>query len=155
MVQGPLVDTPKQANLVFGCTLLRLIRKSSNPQFLIWIRGLNPRLLKRVIGTPHHLSPFSPTAESFGVSAQIGSGVVRGGPEVRFYKGSTRVPPDFHLVLRGLRGGPGHHGLTKFYEGCGVVRGGLRQGSTRVPPGFEVRFHETRVQRGFQGSTKF
>ena len=36
---------------------------------------------------------FSPTAESFEVSAQIGSGVVRGGPEVRFHEGSTRVPP--------------------------------------------------------------
>ena len=35
---------------------------------------------------------FSPTAESFGVSAQIGSGVVWGGPEVRFHEGSTRVP---------------------------------------------------------------
>ena len=52
----------------------------------------------------------SPTAESFGVSAQIGSGVVRGNPELRFHQGSTRgstkVPPGFH------------------------------QGSTRVPPGF-------------------
>ena len=47
---------------------------------------------------------FSPTAESFVVSAQIGSGVVRGDPEVRFHegpRGSTRV----HEVLRGLRGG--------------------------------------------------
>ena len=44
---------------------------------------------------------FSPT----GVSAQIGSGVVRGGPAVRFHEGSTRVPPAFHEVLRGLRGG--------------------------------------------------
>ena len=35
---------------------------------------------------------FSPTAESSGVSAQIGSGVVWGGPEVRFHEGSTRVP---------------------------------------------------------------
>ena len=35
---------------------------------------------------------FSPTAESFGVSAQIGSGVVPDGPEVRFHEGSTRVP---------------------------------------------------------------
>ena len=43
---------------------------------------------------------FSPTAESFGVSAQIGSGVVRGGPEVRFHEGSTRVPPNIHKVLR-------------------------------------------------------
>ena len=32
-----------------------------------------------------------PTAESFGVSAQIGSGVVRGGLEVRLHEGSTRV----------------------------------------------------------------
>ena len=32
---------------------------------------------------------FSPIAGSFGVSAQTGSGVVRGGPE-------TRVPPGFH-----------------------------------------------------------
>ena len=54
---------------------------------------------------PNPMSHFSPTAESFGVSAQIGSGVVRGGPEVRFHEGSTRVPPGFHEVLRGLRGG--------------------------------------------------
>ena len=49
---------------------------------------------------------FSPTAASFGVSAQIGSGVARGGPEVRsrvppgFYEGCTRVPRG-----SGLRGG--------------------------------------------------
>ena len=59
---------------------------------------------------------FSPTAESFGVSAQIGSGMVRGGPEVRFHEGSTRVlsgfhqgstrvPPWFYRVLLRLRGG--------------------------------------------------
>ena len=36
---------------------------------------------------------FPTTAESFGVSAH---GVVRGGPEVRFHEGSTRVPPGFH-----------------------------------------------------------
>ena len=47
---------------------------------------------------------FPPTAESFGVSAQIGSGVVRGGPEVRFHEGSTRVTRGFHEVVRGLRG---------------------------------------------------
>ena len=39
--------------------------------------------------------PFSPTAESFGVSAQIGSGVVQGRSEVRFHEGSTRVPRGF------------------------------------------------------------
>ena len=49
----------------------------------------------------------SPTAESFGVSAQIGSGVVRGGPEVGFHEGSTRV------FLQGS---------TRFCEGCAVVR---------------------------------
>ena len=32
-------------------------------------------------------------------------GVVRGGHEVRFHEGSTRVPRGFHEVLRGLRGG--------------------------------------------------
>ena len=48
----------------------------------------------------------SPPAESFGVSAQIGSGVVRGGPEVRFHEGSTRVPQRFYEVLQGVgRGG--------------------------------------------------
>ena len=36
---------------------------------------------------------FSPTAKSFGVSAQIGSGVVPDGREVRFHERSTRVPP--------------------------------------------------------------
>ena len=46
---------------------------------------------------------FSPTAGSFGVSAQIGFGVVRGGPEARFHEGSTRVPRGFHEVLRGFR----------------------------------------------------
>ena len=61
---------------------------------------------------------FPPTAESFGVSAQIGCGVVRGGPEVRFHEDSTRIPPGFHQgstrvplgfhkVLRGLRGSAG------------------------------------------------
>ena len=47
-------------------------------------------------GKPEGKLDFSPTAESFGVSAQIGSGVVRGGPEIRFHEGSSRVPPGFH-----------------------------------------------------------
>ena len=55
-------------------------------------------------------SDNSPAAESFGVSAQIGSGVVRGGPEVRFHEGSTRIPPGFH------------EGSTRVPKGCGVVR---------------------------------
>ena len=63
---------------------------------------------------------FSPTAESFGVSAQIGSGVVRGDPELRFHqgstRGSTRVPPGFH-------------------QGSTRVPPEFHQGSTRVPPG--------------------
>ena len=57
-----------------------------------------------------------PTAESFGVSAQISSGVVRSGPEVRFHQGSTSVPPGIH------------EGSTRFCEGCGVV-----QALKRVP----------------------
>ena len=62
-----------------------------------------PRLLQSVVfffceyWIFSELESFSPTAESFRVSAQIGSGVVRGGPEVRFFhEGSTRVPPGFH-----------------------------------------------------------
>ena len=51
---------------------------------------------------------FSPTAESFGVSAQIESGVVPDGPEVRFHERSTRVPSGFREVLRGVRGGAPH-----------------------------------------------
>ena len=46
----------------------------------------------RLLSTPQGKFFFPPTAESFGVSAQIGSGVVRGGPEARFH----RVPPRFH-----------------------------------------------------------
>ena len=53
---------------------------------------------------------FSPTAESPGVPAQLGCGVARGGPEVRFNEGYTRAPPGFH------------EGSTRFGEGCGVVR---------------------------------
>ena len=68
-----------------------------------------PCLLGKAAGT-FCLPPFSLTAESFGVSAQIGSGVVRGGPEVGFREGSTRVPPCFY------------EGSTKFCKGCGVVR---------------------------------
>ena len=60
---------------------------------------------------------FPPTAESFGVSGQIGSGVVRGDPEVRFHESSTRVPPGFHPrgfleVLRGMRGGASTKAIT-------------------------------------------
>ena len=53
----------------------------------------------------------SPTAESFGVSAQIGSGsgagFHQGSARVPpgFYQGFTRVPLGFHEVLRGLWGG--------------------------------------------------
>ena len=54
-----------------------------------------------LFGVLFHLV-FSPTAESFGVSAQIGSGVVWGGPEVSPKFHQRRVPP-------------------RFCEGCGVV----------------------------------
>ena len=66
--------------------------------------------------------------------AQIGSGVVRGGPEVRhprgstrFHQGSTRVPPGFHQGFHQVP--PGFHQ-------------GFHQGSTRVPPGFSPGFHQ-------------
>ena len=49
-----------------------------------------------------------------GVSAQIGSGVVRGGPEASFHEGSTRVPPGFHQGSTRVPRG--------FHEGCKVVR---------------------------------
>ena len=39
--------------------------------------------------------------------------MVRGGPEVRFHEGSTRVPPWFHRF---------HQGSTRCCHGCGVVR---------------------------------
>ena len=87
--------------------------------------------------------------------------MVRGGPEVRFHQGSTRVPPGSHhgstRVPRGSARAAGwsgavppwfHQGSTKgstrFCKGCGVVRG------TRVPPSY------TRVPPGFhQGFTRF
>ena len=104
---------------------------------------------------------FSPTAESFGVSAQKGSGVVRGDPELRFHQGSprippgfhqgsTRVPPGFHQVLRGLRGGPGWFEVrfhyTKVPPEFHQVLPGLRGG----PGWFEVRFHYTKVPPEFR-----
>ena len=59
---------------------------------------------------------FSSTAESFGVSAQIGSGVVRGGPQVRFHEGSTRVPPGFREGSTGLKRAPHAVGdITRAY----------------------------------------
>ena len=75
-----------------------------------WSRNPHSPLLGDAHADSLSVCIFSPTAESFGVSAQIGSGVVRGGHEVRFHEGSTRVPPRFH------------QGSTRFCEGCGVVR---------------------------------
>ena len=67
------------------------------------------------------LSFVCPTAASFGVSAQIGSGVVQGGPEIRFHQGSTRVLPGFHEGS--TRVPPGFlQGSTRFCKGCGAVR---------------------------------
>ena len=70
------------------------------------------QVVERKPEEPAEMPHFSPTAESFGVSAQIGSGVIRGGPKVR----ATRVPPGFH-------------------QGSTRVPPGLHQGSTRVPRG--------------------
>ena len=106
----------------------------------------------------HVFYSFSPTAESFGVSAKIGSGVVRGGPEVRgfhegstrvppgFHQGSTRVPPGFHKVLRGLRGGAstkkstaccwGYH-LSLFFV---VGGGGVQKQYANFPDSLAIGF---------------
>ena len=105
-----------------------------------WPRGGPAFLLRRyrrhrsarvdVNHSPHHPPPvfvflkqisgcfrffFSLTAESFGVSAQIGSGVVWGDPEVRFHEGSTGVPPGFHEGSRVPRG------FARFWEGRVVL----------------------------------
>ena len=56
---------------------------------------------QKKIRTIHPCSVVFPlTAESFGISAQIGSRVVRSGPEVGFHEGSTRVPQGFHNQFR-------------------------------------------------------
>ena len=60
---------------------------------------------------------FSPTAESFGVSAQIGSGVVWGGPEVWFHEGFTRVPAGFHMLLGISPELIGFRGWSLLFEG--------------------------------------
>ena len=70
---------------------------------------------KRISGS-QRMRNVPPTAESFVVSAQIGSGVVLGGPEARFYQGSTSVPPGFH-------------------QGFSRVLAGFHQASKRVPRG--------------------
>ena len=59
----------------------------------------------------HVCCVFPPTAGSCGVSAQIGSRVVRGGPEVRFHEGSSRVPPGLH------------HGSTRVPRGAARAAG--------------------------------
>ena len=51
-----------------------------------------------VLQAPYSVDVFLPNSLKLWVSAQIGSRVVRGGPEVRFHEGST-VPPAFHEVL--------------------------------------------------------
>ena len=108
---------------------------------------------------------FPLTAESFGVSAQIGSGVVRGGPEVRFHHGSARVQQGstrfslsihlffffvFFVLIHSV-----FHVIYHFFpltaESFGVS---AQTGSGVVRGGPEVRFHHgsARVQ---QGSTRF
>ena len=90
-------------------------RCSSTPSFpktRTTLSSLSLLLLQQSWRCLQHLQArFSPTAESFELSAQIGFGVVRGGPEVRFHEGSFhQVPPGFH------------EGCTRFREDCGVVQ---------------------------------
>ena len=104
---------------------------------------------------------LSPTAESFGVSAQIGSGVVRGDPELRFHQGSTRVPPGFHQgSTRGFHQGstrvpPDFHQVLQGRGGLGWFEVRFHEGSTRVPPISSRAAGLRKVSRGFrQGSTR-
>ena len=67
----------------------------------------------------------------------IGKQLVRGGPEVRFHEGSTRVPPGFHEVLRGLRGGASTKRSSaccwRYYLSCFFLLGfGPSNGATAV-----------------------
>ena len=74
---------------------------------------------------------------------QIGSGLVRGGPQIRFRPGSTRVPPGFHQDS--TRVPPGfHQGSTR---GSTRISPGFHQFSTRVPPEFHQGW--TRVPPAF------
>ena len=100
---------------------------------------------------PSSVRFFSPTAESFGVSAQIGSGVVRGGPEARFHQGSTKgmllgISPEriflpqrgeetsrqigFGFDARGHAAEP--HGAAA-HRGPGARAGGGGRGPARTP----------------------
>ena len=79
---------------------------------------------------------FSPTVESCGVSAQIGSGVVRGGAEVRFHQ----VPPGFHQsstrVLPGFRQGS----TSVPRSSTRAVRGGERRMLLAISPELNLYF---------------
>ena len=82
-------------------TMFRMVKHYTRSFFLLFFSPV-------FLFPPSFLFLFSPTAGSFGVSAKIGSGVVRGGPEIRFHEGSTgstRVPLGFHpgstMVPRG------------------------------------------------------
>ena len=89
--------------------------------------GILPQQLKALGSQPRLFVIFwkivFPTAASFGVSAQIGSGVVGGDPELRFHQGSTR-------------------GSTRVPPGSTKVPPRFHQGSTSGLGWFEVRFHE-------------
>ena len=79
-----------------GCALFR------NPCYIFWPHT-NPAISN--IFSSYFFLFIPRQLKALGFSAQIGSGVVRGGPEVRFHEGSMRVLSGFHEVLRGLRGG--------------------------------------------------
>ena len=74
----------------------------------------------------------SPNAESDGVSAEIGSGVVLGGSEVRF----RRVLRGFRArVLQGFCEGFARV-RRELRDGCGDARGDCEESSVRVSRGF-------------------
>ena len=115
----------------------------------------------RLVRTPQDVLTirfvFPPTAESFGVSAQVGSGVVQGSPEVRFHE-VPRGSAEEHRMLLGIspehffpffcffffvfailcRSGPlAPHGVGPHARASrpGWLRGGPSGGSLRWPLG--------------------
>ena len=100
--------------------------------------------VEKNITWPMWISHFSPTAESFGVSAQIGSGVVRDGPEVRFHKGSTRVPQGARTAVgRALQRTP--HAVRESPELIQSPCFGVsKRKPTGTPPNWRCPYFKTR-----------
>ena len=86
---------------MIGYRYLAVAQKTGIPK---WVALVSGHMVAKTCGLPL-LFNFEPHPFALRVHRFfLGFGVVRGGPKVRFHEGSTRVPPGFHQVLRGLRG---------------------------------------------------